>query len=58
MDHVHDVVVHLEGKGSLGIEAEGVGTSSGSYSRNRLNDEIGEEENMASEEGGEAKSSF
>nr|POE99953.1 hypothetical protein CFP56_68862 [Quercus suber] len=58
MDHVHDAVVHLEGEERLGFKAGGVGTPSGSFSRNGSEDEIGEEDRMVSEEGGEAKSSF
>ena len=55
---MHDAVVHLKGEGSLGIEAGGVGTSSGLYSKNGLDDDLGDEDRMVSEEGGEAKSSF
>ena len=55
---MHDAVVRLEGEGSLGIEVGGVGTSSGLYSKNGSNDDLGDEDKMVSEEGGEAKSSI
>ena len=43
---MHDAVVHLKGKGSLGIEVRGVGTSSGLYSKNGLDDDLGDEDRM------------
>ena len=56
--HVHNEMVHLEGEGSLGFEAGGVGNSASLHSRNGSSDESGEEDRMVSEEGGDAKSSF
>ena len=55
---VHGEVGQLEGEGSLGFEDGGVGTSSGSYSKEGSDDKIGEVDRMVSKEGDEAKSSF
>lgn len=51
-------MVQLEGEGSVGIIVRDAETSTGSHFRNGSDDDIGEEDRMVSEEGGDTKSSF